>query len=59
MLRLPNAGVNQRSKISTCQRRKFSTGFSRLMGFNTGFSMLESIRFIAGFQDVAMIRNAV
>ena len=52
----PKANVNQRPKLSTCQRPKLSS----LATFsNTAFMVFEAVRVIAGFQDVAMMRNAI
>ena len=48
--------VNQRPKLSTCQRPKLSS----LATFSsTTFMVFEAIRVIAGLQDVAMMRNAI
>ena len=48
--------VNQRPKLSTCQRPNLSS----LATFSgTAFMVLKPVRVIAGFQDVAMMGNAV
>jgi hypothetical protein len=48
--------VNQRPKLSTCQRPNLSS----LATFSgTAFMVLKPVRVIAGFQDVAMMGNAI
>ena len=49
-------GVNQRLKLSTCQRPKLSS-LATFLG--AAFMVFEAIRVIAGFQDVAMMGNAI
>lgn len=51
-----NLGVNQRLKLSTCQRPKLSS-LATFLG--AAFMVFEAIRVIAGFQDVAMMGNAI
>ena len=53
---LKPATVNQRPKLSTCQRPKLS---SLATFFCTTFMVLKAVRVIAGFQDVAMMGNAI
>ena len=53
---LKPATVNQRPKLSTCQRPKLS---SLAAFFGTTFMVFEAIRVITGFQDVAMMGNTV
>ena len=48
--------VNQRPKLSTCQRPKLSS-LATFLG--AAFMVFEAIRVIAGFQDVAMMGNAI
>ncbi len=48
--------VNQRPKLSTCQRPKLSS-LAAISG--TTFMAFEAIRVITGFQDVAMMGNTV
>lgn len=53
---LHSCSVNQRPKLSTCQRPKLSS-LATFLG--AAFMVFEAIRVIAGFQDVAMMGNAI